>query len=330
MTKNVLIVISMLKLGGGAERIASMLGTRLFDHKYNVHYLTFYKPEKEYEYKGKLKCLNDKLTYSIVDNSMKLINRAKEIAKYSKKHKIDTVISFMEESNFSVILSKILFGNKSKIICSVRTNPKRYIENSRGLREKITYYLMRILYPWADKIICLSRGVESSLNSDFNLKKTKTIHNFFEIKNKLSDNKEKKYDFITIGRLEPVKNHIGLIRSFRLVLDKKPDSNLVILGDGPLREELEHLIKKLNLGKKVILKGNVEDVYSYLKRSKVFVFSSDFEGFGNVLLEALSEGVPILSTDCEFGPREILAPELKIGEKIKYPYYGKYGILMPV
>lgn len=83
----------------------------------------------------------------------------------------------------------------------------------------------------------------------------------------------------------------------------------------------------MNIENKVYFLGRVENVFPYLKRSDCFVFSSLHEGFGNVLTEALSQDLPVISTDCTAGPREILCPELGVNEEIEYPYFGEYGIL---
>ena len=119
-----------------------------------------------------------------------------------------------------------------------------------------------------------------------------------------------------------------LIRAFKKVVEKYPNSKLIILGKGELKKDLENLIKKLKLENNVYLLGFHKNPFKFLKNSHCFVFSSLWESFGQVLVEALTFNLPIISTDCETGPREILAPELDLEEKINYPYFGKYGILI--
>ena len=327
--KRILIIISSLKLGGGAERVASTLGTEL-NKKYEVHYLTFYQHENNYEFKGKHYCLNENFKQDIISKGIKLISRAKKITSYCKKHKIDTCISFMEAANFPTILSKTLFGNRSKIIISERNNPLQ--------QDKVSQKLIKILYNKADLIVSVSKETELILNKRFNVKKTKTIYNPIDIKkiNRLSKEiiTEKKifnkndFYFINIGRLSEQKNQIYLIKAFKNIASK--NIRLIILGEGHLRKELEHLINKLNLQNNVLLLGNKKNIYPYLKKSNCFVMSSLYEGLPNTLIEAVSLNKYCISTDCKTGPREILFPELKVDEKIKYPYRNDNSVVIDV
>ena len=107
------------------------------------------------------------------------------------------------------------------------------------------------------------------------------------------------------GRLALQKDFPTLIEAFRLVLAEQP-SRLVILGEGPLRRELEQCVRALGLDDCVSLPGRVANPFSFMARARLFVLSSRHEGFGNVLAEALACGCPVVSTDCPAGPSEIL------------------------
>ena len=122
--------------------------------------------------------------------------------------------------------------------------------------------------------------------------------------------------FITIGRLDPMKDHATMIRAFAKVHARKA-SRLLLIGEGRERAKLEALIEGLNLQHAVKLAGAIENPYPFLKRADVFVLSSEFEGFGNVLVEALSLGKKVVSTNCIGGPAHILGQ-------------GKYGELVEV
>jgi glycosyltransferase involved in cell wall biosynthesis len=110
---------------------------------------------------------------------------------------------------------------------------------------------------------------------------------------------------LTVGRLKAQKNHKLLIRSFAL-LDDALGAKLLILGEGPLRPELEQLATDLGIADRVILPGFSADPWSLYRSADLFVLSSDYEGLGNVLIEAMLAGLPVVSTDCPSGPREIL------------------------
>ncbi len=121
---------------------------------------------------------------------------------------------------------------------------------------------------------------------------------------------------MTVGRLKRVKNHALLIRAFAKVSEIQP-ARLMIVGDGELRDELEALIAELGLGGKVVLPGFVNDPTPLYRSADLFVLSSNYEGFGNVIVEAMACGVPVVSTDCPAGPSEILEN-------------GRFGTLVPV
>lgn len=326
--KKVLIVISSLKIGGGAERVAATLGTELYNRKYEIHFLTFYKHSNNYEFKGKHVCLNENFKENVLSKGLKLFSRARKIAKYCKKHNIDTCVSFMEAANFPTILSRSLFGNKSKIVISIHNNPNKLYD------KKTEYYLMKLLYNKSHLIIGVSEILTNKLKK-LKLKNLKTIYNInniseFTSKSNINSNLKIKFDskdftFINIGRLNKQKGQKHLIRAFSKI--NYENKKLLILGEGNKREELEKLIKSLQLEKNVFLLGNIGNVYPYIKQSNCFVLSSIHEGFGLTLVEALSLNTPVISTDCQVGPREILAPSLKLNEKIQYPYFGEFGIL---
>jgi glycosyltransferase involved in cell wall biosynthesis len=120
----------------------------------------------------------------------------------------------------------------------------------------------------------------------------------------------------TAGRLVGVKDHKTLLRAFAALLKLRP-ARLVLFGDGPLRGELEAESRVLGIASRVLFAGYVNDPAACYAAADLFVLSSTSEGFGNVLIEAMAAGVPVVSTDAPHGPREILAD-------------GKYGTLVPV
>ena len=123
---------------------------------------------------------------------------------------------------------------------------------------------------------------------------------------------------VAVGRLVPQKSFAVLLRAVaELVRAKKYPVNLLLVGDGELRTELTQLTTELNITEYVHWLGWQHNPYQYMAAADVFVLSSYFEGFGNVLVEALALGVPVVSTDCPSGPSEILAG-------------GEYGQLVPV
>jgi len=331
MKKKLLIIIHSLKKGGGAERVVSNLTIQL-SKKYNINILTIYDFKNLYPYVGNYYSLKENLgLIRNLLNSLKFYTIIRPIRIYKLIRQIspDIIISNMELTNIYTILSKFIFRFKIPLIIVTHTNPK--IAYRKG--KKYIRILLKIFYSLklTDKIITVSKKIRKILEFEFGIKKNKlkTIYNSIDLerinelkRERLFKSKEIfKHDnlikFISIGSLRKVKGHKYLIDAFSEVKEQVPNSKLVIIGEGPLRRKLEKRIKKKNLVNDVFLLGLKKNPYKYLAKSDIFVFSSLYEGFGIVLLEALSCEIPIISTDCETGPREILDN-------------GKYGLLVKV
>ena len=242
----------------------------------------------------------------------------------------DISLSFMTRPNYVNIFSK-LFGSKIKTIISERSHFSMQYSYPT-LQSYINKKLVR-LYNYADLIVTNSKGNARDLLENFSIKaKIKTIYNLIDIKKietlqkeEISIKKEK-FTFVTIGRLDSGKNHKLLINAMQGI-----DANLWIIGEGKLRNDLEEYIDALNLQEKVFLLGRQENPYKILSKANCFVFGSNHEGFPNVLLEALACGLPIISTDCKSGPREIIAPKTNINDFLEDEVeFAEYGILVPV
>ena len=197
------------------------------------------------------------------------------------------------------------------------------------VKTKIVLLLMKILYRNANFIIGISTDVIKDIQYYINVpeNKIKLINNpIFNENNpdfkatSLNDDRFNKLPhpiLISIGRLVYQKNYEHLIRCFKLVVQKIDSAQLVILGVGPDQKRLLALTKDLNIIDRVHFLGFVENPYIYLRKSDLFVLSSRYEGFGNVIVEALAVGLPVVSTNCPGGPKEILDN-------------GKYGKLVPI
>jgi N-acetylgalactosamine-N,N'-diacetylbacillosaminyl-diphospho-undecaprenol 4-alpha-N-acetylgalactosaminyltransferase len=326
MKKKLSILIYSLA-GGGAERVVSIL----------LH-------ELKTQYEITLFLMNPTIVYEIpndtkiiyLENSMPHESGIKKLLKlpwlawkYKKLNKSDISFSFMNRPNYVNALAKI-FGMKAKIILSERIAPSQEYP-SNGLKDKISRFLIKTLYSKSDLIIPNAQEIKYDLSKNFHLSNTiHVINNPIDIE-KIAHLQEedatlKSFSFITVGRFFEQKNHMLLLEAIKNV-----DAKLYIIGDGILREKLEHKIKIDNLENKVFLLGKQENPYKYLSKADCFVLSSDYEGFPNVLLEALACGLPIISTDCPSGPREILAPKtnpiIHVTTNIEL---AKFGVLTPV
>ena len=312
--------------GGGAERVVSTLSNYLVEHGHQITIILLEKNEIQYDLDKKIKIIVLK-TSKISKGIGKLIFiplQAVELSLIIKKNKIDQSMSLLTRANLVFLFTKFFLDKD--VIISQRNNAKKNYE-TKNIQNIIMNFLIKKLYKKADKIITVSSEIKDSLHKDYeiDISKIQVIYN--PINNKSIQHKhtkehiykfEKDYKyFITIGRLIELKDHKTMIKAFYIANHKYPNLKLIILGEGELKNNIKMLIEELNLKNKVILLGFVKNPFDYLKKADIFVFSSKYEGFPNVLVEAMACGLPVLSTNCPSGPSEILEN-------------GKYGILTEV
>jgi glycosyltransferase involved in cell wall biosynthesis len=368
MKNNILIIVDTLKIGGGSDKFAAILGTELHEQGYNISYLALVDGNPKYSFKGDYYTLNEGDIYgNNFKRGLDLLKYSSRIKSICEHLKIDTVISAGDPANFQALISRYLFGNKVHLVITQHMNPEIFLDSP------LKYRLIKFFYPRADKVVCVSREVEKILNNDYGIENTLTIYNMVDIqnntrlsmeqlpdiygalfernnqvkgntdhkirekssnhknlgKNAVHKNQEGKnrFNFINMGRLDRQKGQWFLIRSFRRVVDQYENAQLFIMGEGDLRGDLEDLIRELDLSENVFLLGDQENVFPFLANSDCFVFSSLWEGLPLSLLESLSVNLPVVSTDCKTGPREILCPEIDLDETINYPYLGEQAIL---
>lgn len=190
----------------------------------------------------------------------------------------------------------------------------------------------------ADKTVCISKNVEYDMRNFFKIKEKKlcTIYNPVDIKSLLTIEEDYTFDkefsdyfnIVTMGRLTYQKGQWNLIYAIKDIVVQYPKVRLYILGDGELKNELEELVKKLELEEHVFFLGFISNAHKFLRQCDLFVLTSLFEGLGNVLLEAMALGLPVISTDCKSGPREIIAPNSNIKSVCENIDVERFGILV--
>jgi N-acetylgalactosamine-N,N'-diacetylbacillosaminyl-diphospho-undecaprenol 4-alpha-N-acetylgalactosaminyltransferase len=320
---------------GGAERVVSIL-----------------LPELVKRYEVTLILMNETLFHPVPDEveivwlersrpdengTLKLLKLpflAWRLERLRRKHGIGRIVSLMNRPNYIAALAKLAGGDFGLALCERGTPSYQYAGNS--LQARINRWLIRRLYPVADIVTANTEGAAKDLAENFGVPATKleVVSNPFDLATIEKDcargsaKKNGDFVFVTVGRLDEGKNHSLLIEAFARI--RRPGMKLRIVGEGPLRNELQRQIVALGLENDVTLEGAKRNPFAILASSDAFVFASRHEGFPNVLVEALACALPVISTDCPSGPGEILAP----GADHVIPDRGflcaPFGLLVPV
>lgn len=261
----------------------------------------------------------------IVDlGASRVLTSLPSLARYLRRERPVAMLSTQSHANVVALWARRISGVDTRLVVREANMAVREV----GIRGRLIPHLMRQYYPWANGIVAVSQGVAADLTRSAGLAPER-IHLIYnpvvpaELKKKAKEPVGhtwfalgKQPIILGVGRLEWRKDFATLIRAFALVRKNCP-ARLVILGEGEQRSELEGLIRELDLTIDASLPGFVANPYAYMARAAVYVLSSVSEGLPNTLMEAMAVGTPVIATDCESGPREILAG-------------GKYGQLISV
>ncbi|MGD1950363.1 MAG: glycosyltransferase [Leptolyngbyaceae cyanobacterium] len=259
------------------------------------------------------------------------------LSRYLRQSKPDIILSNLPFVNVITLLAQGVSFSKVRTILIEHTLPlerslEQESESSLGRRfTGVVTKMTQLLYPHAACIVTPSHGMAKEIAQAIGLKiyhnhKLEVIYNPV-VDDQLHQKAKAPLEhpwflenqppvFLAVGRLTPQKDYATLLHGFALLRQQMP-ARLIILGDGPMRSHLESLVETLDIKADVLLPGFVDNPYAYMSRASAFVLSSVWETFGVVLVEALACGCPVISTDCDYGPTEILEN-------------GKYGILVPV
>lgn len=217
---------------------------------------------------------------------------------------------------------------KTRVVVAEHTTWSASRERGGWLRQRVMSATMCLGYRATDGVVAVSNGAADDLAriAGFPRKRISMIHNPIvgaissgnpEIVSDVREWSEGGHrKLIAVGSFKKVKDYPTLLMAFA-VLVGDVDARLLILGEGEEREAIERLVEDLGIAGKVFLPGFVTDTAAYYRLADLHVLSSTAEGFGNVIVEALEHGVPVVSTDCPSGPREILC-------------HGRIGTLVPV
>ncbi len=304
---------------GGVNRVISNLANNFVDRGIHVDVVVLSSKfsQAKHLYKSQVNLIN--LSGSRTLSFLPLM-------KYFLKHKTyDAIISSVEFVNIHTIIAHKLAKLHSKLIVVTHTDLVQEKIQKKMLILKIVYKLASILYPYSNKVCAVSKGVSESIYKVLKLDQDVQV-----IYNPIVHMEDLDYTpktvphpwysedipvFLGCGRLTKQKNFQILISAFKK-LTLTQNVRLIILGEGELREDLERQIEILKLDDYVHMFGKTSNPLDFYYYSKSLVVSSLWEGFGNVIVEALSMGCPVISTDCPSGPAEILG-DVKWGKLVE-------------
>ncbi|WP_152558004.1 MULTISPECIES: glycosyltransferase [Methanosarcina] len=321
MTKLLMLITSLA--GGGAERVASELSLNL-------------SPSIDRQ----IVTLTDEVSYPSNKPPLSLgiefrkplalsfvyafLRGVFEYKKLLREHKPEYSLSFLTLDNFINIVSN--YGNRNtKTVISVHIALSMKFRNS--LKDKIAKIIVKKLYNKADLVIAVSEGVRNELIKDFKINpdKVKVLYNPVDVNKIKYLSREVVQDekwfsenipiIINVGRLAKQKGQWHLIRAFSKVREQI-NCRLVIRGNGELKPYLQNLVDELHLTKDVIFLEWKDNPFKYISKATVFASSSLWEALPYALTETMACGCPIISTNCKYGPQEILGN-------------NEYGILVP-
>jgi glycosyltransferase involved in cell wall biosynthesis len=314
--------------GGGAELIAIRLAQGLLEQGFRVD-LVLAKAEGEYL----SRVPKQVRVIDLKSRSPVILFKTIALHHYLRQEQPDVLISILDIVSAATWAQRFAKA-KTRVIMTAHTHLSQQFQDKPELiGGKVRSLFIRWFYPQADAIVAVSQGVAKDLAQIAKLpfETVRVIYNpvvtpeVLELSQAPIDHPwfapGEPPVILGVGRLVRQKDFATLVRAFALVRQQCP-ARLMILGNVDKREpnikpQLEALIQELQLGEDVLLPGFVSNPYAYMAKAAVFALSSLYEGFGNVVVEALAAGTPVVATDCESGPAEILE-------------YGKYGRLVPV
>lgn len=298
------LVISSL-FAGGAERVMSVMANYWAAKGWKITLLTFDDGKIPPFYD--LDCHVHHIRLGIARESQSLLvgiwnnlKRIQVLRAAIAESNPDAVISFIDKVNVITLLAKL--GLNIPVVVSERTDPKMSIAGTAWER------LREWTYPGAERIVVQSKGAQDYFSPKLQAR-IYIIPNpvlLPEIGVSTTKGALIKPSLIAMGRFSEEKCFNLLLKAFAKLQNSHPQWTLTILGEGGLRTELEALRDQLGLSNRVHLPGRVKNIYEFLKQADIFVMSSRFEGFPNALCEAMACGLPVISTDCPSGPREII------------------------
>ncbi|HQT76902.1 MAG TPA: glycosyltransferase [Rhodopila sp.] len=248
------------------------------------------------------------------------------LRRFLRQERPDILMANVDHNNVAAALATAVSGTDTKLVICQHNPISAGFHATVNWKHRLVPLCYRALSSQIDHAVAVSNGIAGELVRDagFGPEKVSTIYNAV-IGDDFRDRaavpvchpwlvQKDRPVFVTAGRLVEMKDHRNLLRAFALHLQTQP-ARLIVLGVGPMLTELRALAGTLGIDEHVAFAGFVENPLPYMRAADAFVLSSRSEGFGNVLVEAMGCGTPVVSTNCPHGPADILS-------------HGEYGLLV--
>lgn len=280
---------------GGTERVLVNLSEYLVSQDIRVTVVTQYQKENEYPLNPQVKRIISDITKKECSKS-RLTNFKRRFIKLRniwKQERPDVILSFIGKNNMMAILTSRFL--KIPVAVAVRGEPTMEYYNS-WMR-----FVAKNLFQLADGVVLQTKQCfeffPAAVQRKAVILKNPVNPSFF--RERYQGEREK--TIVAVGRIDANKNHEMLIRAFAEIADDYPDYQLIIYGEGELKEKLKELVIRLGMQKRVSLPGAVSNVADVIHKASVFVLPSNTEGVPNTLIEAMILGLTVIATDCPCG-----------------------------
>lgn len=306
-------------VGGGAERVNMALAEEFTRRGHSVEFVLL---RRKGEFLKEVEA-----TYPIVNlNVARIRDLPFALSKYLSEKSPDVLMASLWPLTVIAPIARRLSRSRCTVMAIEHNTLSHQYRGDGKIRTLLRQLSMMMGYRLADMCVGVSRGVVEDMAKSAKM----NVNHFTVIHNPIAPypapdpqslqeasalwNIPKGYRILSVGRFKAQKNHALLLDAFAR-LDRQ-DARLMFVGAGENEAEIRHLTKEAGLSERVIFAGFRHNPSAFYHSADLFVLSSDYEGFGNVIVEALATGTPVISTDCPSGPREILAD-------------GRFGTLTP-
>jgi glycosyltransferase involved in cell wall biosynthesis len=307
--------------GGGTERAFMYLANGLASAGVEVHLVVI---QATGAYLGSLSP-----SVQLVDLKQTSVSRAVPgLARQLRRVRPTALLAGLSHANVVAAIAHRVSGSRARLVLTEHAHLSSVLRQYRDVQTRMTQWLMRFSYPWADAVVSVSEGVKADLRHHVRIREDRSLVIYNPVvepglaaRSAMTPSHPWLLGgdvpvVLAAGRLTPQKDFANLLEAFA-VLRCSRGARLLILGEGELRDELLSQARRLGIAEDVSLPGFEVNPYAAMRAAQVFVLSSAFEGMSYVLVEAMACGTRVVSTDCPSGPSEVLEG-------------GRWGPLVPV